>query len=96
MFPHLTGIDLTITEQRLLKQVNNLVYDLDRCTGCGICMDVCPEEAITSGQAGPLSKDGILYSEAMQVDEKKCSYCGVCVIMCPFDALKLDLSNLWS
>jgi len=25
---------------------SNLTVDLDKCTGCGVCIDACPEEAI--------------------------------------------------
>ncbi len=85
--------NLTIMEQKLLKQVNNLVYDLDRCTGCGICVDACPEEAISLGPVGAVRRGAIQYGEAIQVDEQKCSYCGVCVVMCPFNAMKLKIDG---
>ena len=33
-----------IMEQRLLKAVNNLILNAETCTGCGICVDACPEK----------------------------------------------------
>jgi len=42
-----------ICEQRLLQQVNNLVLNTEVCTGCGICVEACPEEAIASGSWAP-------------------------------------------
>jgi len=33
-----------VMEQRLLKAVNNLILNAETCTGCGICVDTCPEE----------------------------------------------------
>jgi 4Fe-4S ferredoxin len=85
--------NLTIMEQRLLKQVNHLVFDLDNCTGCGICVDACPEEAIDLGPVGAVRRGAIQYGEAVSVDEQKCSYCGVCVAMCPFNAMTLRIDG---
>ncbi len=83
----------TVMEQKLLKQVNNLVLDNSRCTGCGICSESCPEEAISLGPVGAFRRGAIEYGSAIQVDETKCSYCGVCVVMCPFDAMKLEIDG---
>ncbi|WOF15291.1 4Fe-4S dicluster domain-containing protein [Methanoplanus sp. FWC-SCC4] len=85
--------NFTIMEQKLLKQVNNLEYSVDNCTGCGICVDSCPEEAISIGPVGAVRRGAIQYGTAIQVDEKKCSYCGVCVIMCPFNAMHLKIDG---
>ena len=50
------------------------------CTGCGICFDVCPEEAIE------MRRD-MAYPEP--VDEK-CIGCRECVQECPFDAIEVN------
>ncbi|ADN37224.1 4Fe-4S ferredoxin iron-sulfur binding domain protein [Methanolacinia petrolearia DSM 11571] len=92
-YSHRKEGNLTIMEQRLLKQVNHLVFDLDNCTGCGICVDACPEEAIVLGPVGAVRRGAIQYGEAVSVDEKKCSYCGVCVVMCPFNAMSLRIDG---
>ncbi|MHC1629648.1 MAG: 4Fe-4S binding protein [Methanoculleaceae archaeon] len=78
-----------IMEQRLLRQVNNLVLNTEKCTGCGICSEACPEEAISVGPVGAVRRGAIDYAAPVSVDETKCSYCGVCVILCPFNAMKL-------
>jgi ferredoxin len=49
---------------------------IETCAGCGICLDVCKEEAITV--------DAIV-----RIDENKCTGCGDCVKMCPNGALIL-------
>ncbi len=82
-----------IMEQRLLQQVNNLILDNDICTGCGICAEVCPEEAIVVGAVGGVRRGLVDDAASIRVDETKCSYCGVCVIMCPFSALALKVDG---
>ena len=55
------------------------VVDGARCTGCEICIDACPDEAI--------SVNGIA-----AVDPGLCAGCGACVPECPNEALALALT----
>lgn len=48
----------------------------EKCTGCGICIDACPVEAIK------LENDKAVISD-------DCTECGVCVEECPNEALSL-------
>jgi 4Fe-4S ferredoxin len=86
------GINV-IQEQRLLQQVNHLVLNSEICTGCGICVEACPEEAIALGLVGATRRGAVEYAAPVDIDEVKCSYCGVCVIMCPFNALTLKIDG---
>ncbi len=52
--------------------------DLDKCTGCGTCVESCPSEALT------------VENEKVVVDEDACVDCGVCVDECPEEALAMD------
>jgi formate hydrogenlyase subunit 6/NADH:ubiquinone oxidoreductase subunit I len=52
------------------------VVDKEACTGCGVCVDVCPVEAI------------IMENEKASITDE-CSECGVCVDECPSDAISL-------
>ena len=45
------------------------------CTGCGLCVTVCPEEALES-------RGEVL------LDEKKCTDCLNCIDYCPNEALE--------
>ena len=45
-----------IMEQRLLKKVSHLVLNSSKCTGCGICADACPKEAISLGMVGAAAR----------------------------------------
>jgi len=51
--------------------------DVEKCTGCSICIEVCPFEAIT------------LNDEKAVIDDDTCTECGVCVNECPNDAISL-------
>ncbi len=49
---------------------------IEKCTGCGICIDACNRDAIT-------------VNNVVEIDPEKCSGCGDCVDMCPNGALIL-------
>ena len=54
-----------------------MVYvDEARCTGCGLCTDVCPTEAIA------------LVDGRVRVDEELCTGCEACVNACPEGAIQ--------
>jgi uncharacterized protein (DUF362 family)/Pyruvate/2-oxoacid:ferredoxin oxidoreductase delta subunit len=57
--------------------------DLDRCTMCGICIEVCPEQAIS------LSKKD---KNRLEFDYKKCIRCYCCSEMCEYGAIKMKYS----
>jgi 4Fe-4S ferredoxin len=82
-----------IQEQKLLQQVSNLILNSEVCTGCGICVEACPEEAIALGLVGATRRGAVAYAAPIDIDEVKCSYCGVCVVMCPFNALTLKVDG---
>jgi len=52
--------------------------DLDKCTGCGVCIERCPFDART------------LESENAYTNEDLCFGCGLCVTTCPIGAIQLE------
>jgi NADH:ubiquinone oxidoreductase subunit F (NADH-binding)/(2Fe-2S) ferredoxin/NAD-dependent dihydropyrimidine dehydrogenase PreA subunit len=48
----------------------------DNCTGCGLCVRKCPQDAITGETKQP-----------HLIDEEKCIKCGICYDVCNFDAV---------
>ncbi len=55
--------------------------DLESCTGCEICIDKCPIDAISK-------EDG-----QINIDKEVCLGCGVCVRACPQNSLELNRRN---
>ena len=54
-----------------------LTIEVDRCDGCGDCVEVCPEGAIQ------------LVGGLAQIDSKLCTECETCVQACPTGAIKV-------
>ena len=51
--------------------------DVDKCEGCGTCVEICPNEAIT-------------LNEVAHIDEEECVECESCVDECPNDAISME------
>ena len=63
----------------ILKYLDNkdhAVVNTSRCTGCGICTDVCPHQLFII--------DG---AKAVIKEPERCIGCGACMKNCPFDAV---------
>ncbi len=52
--------------------------DAEACKACGLCIKVCPTEAITGAKKTP-----------HVIDTAKCIKCGNCFVECPFDAINV-------
>ncbi|MFC1521264.1 DUF362 domain-containing protein [Elusimicrobiota bacterium] len=49
-----------------------------KCTGCGTCVDLCPEKAIS------------MKGEVSSIDKDKCVGCGECIAACRHDAIYIN------
>lgn len=57
--------------------MNNIsIKNMSDCFGCGVCMEICPKNAITM----TVKHDGAEYPT---IDMKKCVDCGLCMKKCP-------------
>lgn len=65
-------------KQKYLKNVVTLKLKEEKCTGCGMCVNVCPHEVflINNGKVKIIEKD-------------RCMECGACAKNCPFSALEV-------
>jgi len=59
-----------------LRDVVTLHLDEERCTGCGMCLEVCPHAVLTK------------YNGRVRVEARdSCMECGACTRNCPVEAI---------
>lgn len=51
----------------------------EKCTGCGVCVEVCPRGVYL-----------ISDRKAVITDKDLCMECGACALNCAFDAIRVD------
>ena len=61
------------------------VIDYEKCTGCGICADLCAED-VFFGSAGSGQIEG---KEPVVTHPELCYHCYLCVKECPSEAIWL-------
>ena len=54
------------------------IVDMERCMGCGLCVDLCPYKGAT-----------IIKEWKSRINETICRGCGVCTGICPSSALNM-------
>jgi len=64
---------------KYLSSVASLEFFPEGCTGCGMCLEVCPHGVFAMGN-----------SKAVILDRDQCMECGACASNCAFGALKVD------
>ena len=62
-----------------LKNVVTLALDLEKCTGCGMCVEVCPHEVFVVDRR-----------KAFLSDQDACMECGACAANCPAAAISVQ------
>ena len=68
------GADLAVNSDQ--EETTAAVVAREECVCCGICANVCPEEAIT-------------VCDLAVINPQKCTGCGACVDECPNNAISL-------
>jgi len=65
-------------KHKYLKNVVTLKLNTEKCTGCGMCINVCPHRvfSLNNGKAEIINKD-------------QCMECGACAKNCPFSAIEV-------
>jgi len=64
---------------KYLKNVTTLHYSKDKCTGCGRCVEVCPQGVFEMRD-----------KRAMITDKDLCMECGACAKNCEFGAIAVN------
>lgn len=75
-----------IQEEHSFSGGKKATVDLEKCTGCGECHDVCRLSAISKEENGRIAIDNI-----------SCEGCAVCFYVCPTEAIKMEknISGKW-
>lgn len=64
--------------------------DWERCTGCGNCADICPNQAIDMVKIEEIEAKPGRRNERPRIDYGRCCFCGLCVDICPPGSLRLS------
>ena len=62
-----------------IKDVVTLQLNGNKCTGCGMCLEVCPHEVFTMNSP-----------HAVIQNRDACMECGACSRNCPVDAISVE------
>ena len=64
--------------------------NVEQCKGCGLCLDYCPQNAITlkggKGDAGAGGRKG----RKATIEGHRCIGCGECIVVCPQGAIEIQ------
>lgn len=66
---------------KFMKDKIVILDDMQKCTGCGACQNICPVDAINF-------EEGYQTFEYPTIDHDKCIACGKCVKTCPVNLYK--------
>ena len=58
--------------------VSELTLNVEECAECGLCVAVCPHEAL------------VLRPTVLEIIQEECILCDLCVIACPTEALAIE------
>jgi NAD-dependent dihydropyrimidine dehydrogenase PreA subunit len=60
-------------------QTNTLAVDAAKCTGCGVCLDVCPHAVFA-----------LRNRKVVAENSPRCMECGACMLNCPVGAIQVE------
>ncbi len=60
------------------------IIDKKKCNLCGLCIDICPVDALVMGSTGPEF-----------IKPYTCTYCTECEAICPENAISCPLEIIW-
>ncbi|MBN2034730.1 MAG: 4Fe-4S dicluster domain-containing protein [Deltaproteobacteria bacterium] len=72
------------------KAKGKIKIDRERCKGCYLCIQVCPNNRIETEKA--LNKKGyapVRFKEEVKDNEKGCTGCAQCATVCPEVAIEV-------
>ncbi|MEW6057429.1 MAG: 4Fe-4S binding protein [Bdellovibrionota bacterium] len=64
-----------------------LYNDIERCSGCRYCLEVCPIDCIRI-ETEPGPERNMSWVAVFDIDHARCMFCGLCVEVCPTKSLQ--------
>lgn len=77
LYEQLRDIHSRIDESSAKNAAHTAFIDASVCVGCGICVPVCPVNAIQ------------ISDSVAKIDQEHCTGCGACVTVCPKNAISM-------
>lgn len=68
----------------MAKVLGEIIIDIERCKGCELCIDACPEEVISL--LDTINSKGYQYAVTINHD---CTGCMNCALVCPDAVIKV-------
>lgn len=84
--------DKLIFRQKAGEHRKTLEYDYHTCVGCGICVGICPTDALDLGPIPEIATG--LDVPPVMIDIDKCPFCGMCAAFCPRGAFKFFFDDV--
>ena len=77
-------------DPRNLLPYEQLLVDEELCDYCGLCVPLCPEEAIkVEGESLEVKESKEEFAGKIEVDQNLCIGCGRCAKVCPYEAMEI-------
>ncbi len=72
------------------------INDLEKCIGCGTCMDICPTGAIEMVEFDDVKEKFGATKKRPVIDYGRCCFCAFCVDVCTSSSLSMSREFLHS
>lgn len=66
-----------------------LNFDLERCKGCGLCIDACPKDVLTLSKDKANSRG---YAIVISENIVACTACTSCAKICPDSVISISIA----
>lgn len=77
---------------KLKKEQRPIAWiDEEGCTGCEVCMESCPVDAID--KVAPIDPSDTSPTQVCRVDYDTCISCSLCAVMCPWETISMALTR---
>ena len=65
--------------------------DEEGCTGCEVCMDCCPVDALDKVRSTEEADSSP--TQVCRVDYETCVNCSLCAVLCPWETISMALNR---